>query len=71
MKKKANTLPANADAASGTVPTRPIITLSITPMSIWLTWPIVMGIARWSVDRASLRTACIEDCYCGPPGDVQ
>jgi hypothetical protein len=56
-----NTPPPNAEAARGTVPTRPIITLSVTPMSIWLTCPITIGIARSMVPRASLITACITE----------
>jgi hypothetical protein len=47
------------EAASGTVPTRPIITLSITPMSIWLTEPRMIGTASASVARASRRMVCM------------
>jgi hypothetical protein len=43
----------NEDAARGTVPVRPIMTLSVMPISIWLTCPIAIGIARNSVARDS------------------
>ncbi len=71
MKKTLNTLTPKEDAASGTVPVRPIMTLSVMPISTWLSCPIVIGIARSSVARASLRMDCIGECYCGAPGDVQ
>ena len=54
MKKMLKMPTPKDDAASGMVPARPIMTLSVTPMAIWPTWPIVMGTARSSVARASL-----------------
>ena len=61
----------NDEAARGTVPVRPIMTLSVTPISIWLSCPIVIGTARSSVARNSRSTAFIRKCYCGRRGVVQ
>jgi hypothetical protein len=47
------TAPVNAAAASSTVPTWPIITLSAMPISIWLTWLSMIGSASASVGRSS------------------
>ena len=44
----------NEEAASGTVPALPIMTLSVTPMAIWPSCPMVIGTARSSVARPSL-----------------
>src|ERR1017187_4152887 len=71
MKKMLKTPTPNDEAARGTAPVRPIITLSVIPMSTWLTWPMVMGIARSSVARDSLKTACIDEVYRRPAGEVQ
>ena len=54
-KKTPKTLPANAEAASGTLPTWPTIALSVSPIKIWLTCPTVMGRASASVWRSSER----------------
>jgi hypothetical protein len=47
------TLLAKVAAASGTTPTRPIISVSATPISIWLTCPMIRGRARITVRRPS------------------
>ena len=53
MNTSVNSPCAKADAASGTLPTRPIITVSVMPISIWLTCPTTMGKASASVGRSS------------------
>jgi hypothetical protein len=51
---------------------RPIITLSVTPISIWLTCPMATGTARSSVARAfPCKQPFIAECYCEPPDEVQ
>src|SRR5208283_1140788 len=70
MKKRLKTPTPKDDAARGTAPVRPIITLSAIPMSIWPTWPMTIGTARSSVARDSRMTSFIDEIYSGPAGVV-